>query len=117
MLRAAEEPKLKLDGAQSMVSLQRFTRFSEGRWMSGHKLSIGGRSLSFGIRSPIATTSGVVHELTQQLSLLIPPLETGGDGLNQGHQRMRVCSICLRGLGISPSIASVDHAVIQMIHH
>jgi hypothetical protein len=72
MLCAVEKPKLRLDGTQVMVDLHRLTCFSEGRRMIGQKLSIGSRSLSLSVPSPIATTSIVFHELMQQLNLLIP---------------------------------------------
>jgi hypothetical protein len=59
----------------------------------------------------------VVHELMQQLGLLVPQLKNGGDDLSQGRWQRWVWSIRLRGLGTGPSIASVHHAVIQMSHH
>jgi hypothetical protein len=69
---AAEEPKHGLNGTKPMISLKQFSCFGES-WRAGcHEIRIGGRSLSLGVPHPIATTSGVVHELAQQFGLLVP---------------------------------------------
>jgi hypothetical protein len=55
--------------------------------VSGREVPIGGGSLSMVVPRPIASTSwsGVGHELSQQLGLLIPRLEDGGNCLGQGQ--------------------------------
>jgi hypothetical protein len=63
MLRAAQEPKHGLDHTKLVIALQRLFCFSKDKRMSSHKISIGGRSLSWGVPCPIATTSVVGHEL------------------------------------------------------
>jgi hypothetical protein len=84
--------------------------------MSGHEVVVGGRSWSGSIPCPIATTSGVGHELPHQLGLLILGLKDRGDRLSQTRRWKRV-PISLYILGPSPSIASVHHSVIQTCYH
>jgi hypothetical protein len=114
MFYAAGEPELGLDGSQPMVLHLRLTRFGEGRGMSGQKFPIGGWSLTLSVLHSIPTTSEVLHELAQQLSLLIPRLRDGGDGLSQGRWQ-RWSPVLMSGISLSPSVVSVHHSVMQMI--
>jgi hypothetical protein len=116
-LRAVYEPKLALDHPKPVVGLERLSCIGEERRMSGREVAVSGRSWSGSISCPIATMSRVGHELPQQLSLLVVRLEDRGDDLSQGRWQRWVWPIRLRGLGISPSIMSVHHFVIQTSGH
>jgi hypothetical protein len=95
-----------------MVSLKRLSYLSEEQWMSGCEVTVGSQSWSGSISCPIASMSRVGHELPQQLSLLISGLKDRGDSLSQGRWRRRV-PVRLRVLGLSPSVTSVHHSIIQ----
>jgi hypothetical protein len=113
---AAQEPKLELHHQKPVISLERLSCLGEERWVSSREVAIGGRSRSGSIPGSIATTSRVGHELTQQLSLLVPGLEDHDDHLSQTWRWMRVL-VSLEALGPSPSVTSVHHPVIQTHHH
>jgi hypothetical protein len=105
MFGAAKEPKHELNGMNPMVGLKQFSCFSKGWWAGCQEIR-----QSLGVPHLIATTNRVVHELAQQFSLLVPRLENGDNGLSQGWWwRWR---IRLSGSGITPSIATVHHAII-----
>jgi hypothetical protein len=72
MLCAVDEPKLGLNCTKLVLGLQSLSCLSEDWSMSSRKISKGGWSWSGGVPSPITTMSGVGHELSQQLSLLVP---------------------------------------------
>jgi hypothetical protein len=112
----AQEPELRLHHPKSVISLERLSCLSEERWVSDREVTVGGRRGSGSIYGPIATTSRVGHELTQQFGLLIPGFEDRGDRLSQTWRWRRV-PISLGALGPSPSIASVLHSVIQTCYH
>jgi hypothetical protein len=109
---AAQVPELGLHHLKPVISLERLSCLGEEGRVSGRKVTIGGRSRSESIPSPIATTSRVGHELTQQLGLLILGLEDRGDRLSQTWW-WRLVPISLGALSPSPSIMSVHHSVIQ----
>jgi hypothetical protein len=113
---AAQEPELGLHHPKPVISLERLSCLGEERWVCGRKVTVGGRSTSGSIPGPIATTSRVGHELTQQLSLLIPGLEDRCDCLSQTWWWRQV-PVSLGHLGPSPSVASVHHSVIQTHYH
>jgi hypothetical protein len=77
ILCAVQEPKLGLDRLKLVVGLQKLSCLSKERQVSSRKFSVGGRSWSRVVPSPIVTTHRVGHELSQQLNLLIPCLEDG----------------------------------------
>jgi hypothetical protein len=68
-LSAAQEPKLGLHHPKPMVGLQRLSCLDEERRVRSREIAVGGRSWSWSISCPIATTVGVGNELPQQLSL------------------------------------------------
>jgi hypothetical protein len=104
VLGVMKEPKLGLNGVQPVIGLKRFSHFCDGWRMGRQVVCVGGGSGSTGVSRPIATTSGVLHELAQQLGLFVPRLKNGSDSRSQG-QRWPV------GLTGPGSIASVHHAV------
>jgi hypothetical protein len=97
-----------------VISLERLSYLGEERRVSGCEVTEGGWSGI--ILGPIATTSRVGHELTQQLGLLVLGLKDRGDRLSQPW-RWRLVPISLGALGPSPSITSVHHSVIQTYYH
>jgi hypothetical protein len=115
-LCAVQEPKHGLNHLKPVICLERLSCLSEERWVSGREVTIGGRSWSGDILCPIATTSRVGHKLPQQLDSLISGLKNRSDSLSQGRWRRRV-PVRLRVLGLSPSITSVHHSVIQTHYH
>jgi hypothetical protein len=72
---AALEPKLGLHDLKPVVGLKRLSCLSEEQWMRSCEVGVGGRSWSWSIPCPIATTGGVGNELSQQLSLLVAGLK------------------------------------------
>jgi hypothetical protein len=110
-LGAAQEPKLGLHHSKPMISLEGFSSLGEERRVSSRELAIGGRSGS--ISCPIATTSGVGHELPQQLGLLVTGLKDRSDRLSQARRWRRV-SVLLGALGPSSSVAGVHHLSSNM---
>jgi hypothetical protein len=78
---AAQEPELGLYHPKPVISLKMLSCLGEEWRVSGHEVTVGGRSGS--ISDYIATTSRVGHELTQQLGLLVPGLKDRGDRLSQ----------------------------------
>ena len=82
-LDAEQEPELGLHHPKLVVSLKRLSCLGEERRMRSREVAVGGRSWSWNIPCPIATTGGVGHELPQQFSLLIVGLKNRGDCLSQ----------------------------------
>jgi hypothetical protein len=111
---AVQEPKLGLHHPKPVIDLKRLSCLGEERRVSGCKVAIGSRSWSGSISCPIATMSGVVHELLQQLGLLIAGLEERGDRLSQTW-RWRQVLVSLGVLSPSPSVASVHHLSSNMV--
>jgi hypothetical protein len=105
---AVQESKLGLHHPKPVIGLKRLSCLDEERRVSGHKVTVGGRSWSGSISCPIATTSGVGHELPQHLGLLVVGLKDRGDHLSQTWRWGQV-PISLGILGPSPSIVSVHH--------
>jgi hypothetical protein len=64
LLCVVQEPKLGVYRTKQVVGLQKLSCLNEDRWMSSHKVSIGGQSWSWDVPSPIATMSRVGHELS-----------------------------------------------------
>jgi hypothetical protein len=74
-LGAAQEPELGLQHPKPVVGLKRLSNLGEERWMHSREVAVSGRSWSWSIPCPIATTGGVGNELPQQLGLLIAGLK------------------------------------------
>jgi hypothetical protein len=72
---AAQEPKLGLYDSKPVVGLKRLSCLGEERRMRSHEVIVGGRSWSWSIPCPIATTGGVGNELPQQLGLFVAGLK------------------------------------------
>jgi hypothetical protein len=115
-LCAVQEPKLGLNHPKPVIGLERLSCLGEERQMGGRQVVVGGHSWSRSISCPIATTSGIGHELPQQLSLLIVGLKDRGDGFNQGR-RQRRAPVWHSRLGTTPSVMSAHHSVIQTSYH
>jgi hypothetical protein len=115
-LGAAQEPKFGLHHPEPVIGLKRLSCLNEEQRVSGREVTVGDRSWSGSISSPIEPTSRVGHELTQQLSLLIPGLKYRGDRLSQTWRWMWV-PVPLGVLGPNLSIVSVYHSVIQTCYH
>jgi hypothetical protein len=111
-LGAAQEPKLGLHHPKPVIGLKRLSCLSKEWRVSGHEVTVGGRSWS--ISCPIPTMSRVGHELPQQLGLLITGLKNRGDRLSQTWRWRRV-PVPLGVLGPSPSIANVHHLSSNML--
>jgi hypothetical protein len=111
-LGAAQEPKHGLHHPKSVVSFEGFSNLGEERSVSSHKFTIGCRSGS--ISCPIATLSGVGHELPHQLGLLVTGLEDRSDRLSQARRWRRV-SVLLGALGPSSSVVGVHHLLSNML--
>jgi hypothetical protein len=114
-LGAAREPKLGLHDPKPVVGLKRLSCLGEERQMRSHKVTVGGRSWSWSIPCPIATTGGVGHELPQQLSLLVARLKNRGDRFSQTWRWRRI-PVPLGVLGPISHVTSVHHYVIQTGH-
>jgi hypothetical protein len=115
-LGAAQEPELGLHHPKQVVSLQRLSCLSEERRMRSREVAVGGRSWSWSIPCPIATTGGVGNELPQQLGLLVVGLKDRGDRLSQTWRWRRV-PVPLGVLGPISHVASVHHSAIQTGYH
>jgi hypothetical protein len=115
-LGIAQEPKLGLHHPKPVVSLKRLSCLGEEWQVSGREVTVGGRSWSGSISCPIATTSRVGHELTQELGLLVSGLKDRGDRLSQTW-RWGWVPVSLGVLGPSPSVASVHYSAIQTHYH
>jgi hypothetical protein len=109
-LSAAQEHKLGLRHPKPVISLERLSCLGEERRVSDREVTVRGQSGS--ISCPIATTSGVGHELTQELGLLVAGLKYRGDSLSQTWRWRRVL-VSLGVLGLGQSVASVHYFVIQ----
>jgi hypothetical protein len=66
-----------------VIGLKRLSCLSEEWRVSGREVIVGGRSWSGSISCPITPTSGVGHELTQQLGLLVMRFKYQGDRLTK----------------------------------
>jgi hypothetical protein len=64
----AQEPELGLHHPKPVISLERLSCLGEEQWVSGREVAIGGRSWSGSISCPIATMSGIGHELPSNLA-------------------------------------------------
>jgi hypothetical protein len=60
---AAQEYKLRVHHPKSVIGLKTLSCLGEERRVSGREVAVGGRSWSGSISCPIATMSGVGHEL------------------------------------------------------
>jgi hypothetical protein len=74
-LGAAQEPELGLHHPKPVVGLKRLSCLGEERRMRSREVAVGGRSWSWSIPCPIATTGGVGNDLPQQLGLLVTGLK------------------------------------------
>jgi hypothetical protein len=72
VLSAAEKPKLGLDGAKPIISLEWFSCFCEGWRMGCQELRVSARGLTLSIPGTMAAMGGVGHEQAEQLGLLVP---------------------------------------------
>jgi hypothetical protein len=115
-LSAVQEPELGPHHPKPVISPERLSCLGEERQMSDPKVTVGGQSWSGSIFCPIATTSGVGHELLQQLGLLIVGLKDRGDRLSQAWRWRRI-PVPLGVLEPSPPVVSVHHSVIQTCYH
>jgi hypothetical protein len=79
---AAQESKLGLHHPKPVVDLKRLSCLGEERRVRSREVAVGGRSWSWSIPCPIATTGGVGNELSRQLGLLIVGLKDRGDRLS-----------------------------------
>jgi hypothetical protein len=113
-----QELKLGLNHVKPVVGFQMLSCLSEERRVGGREVPIGGGNLTMVVPSPVASTSwsGVGHELSQQLSLLISRLEDGGNNLGQGRWWGWI-PVRQIGLGVTPQVMSIYHPVIQMSYH
>jgi hypothetical protein len=64
---AEQEPKLGLHDPKPVVGLKRLSCLGEERRMRSREVHVAGRSWSWSIPCPIATTGGVGNEQPQQL--------------------------------------------------
>jgi hypothetical protein len=115
-LSAAQELELGLHHLKPVVGLKRLSCLGEERRMRSREVAVGGRSWSWSIPCPIATTGGVGNELPQQLGLLIAGLMDRGDRLSQTWRWRRV-PVPLGVLGPISHVASVHHSAIQTGYH
>jgi hypothetical protein len=115
-LGAAQEPKLGLHHLKPVVGLKRLSCIGEERRMRSREIAVGGRSRSWNIPCPIATTGGVSNELPQQLGLLVVGLKDRGDRLRQTWRWRRI-PVPLRVLGPISHVVSVHHSAIPTGNH